>query len=162
VIPTNAPPPVITNAPPPVATNTPPKPQRPETLYGGGDGLYKPYEWDDDGKITAKSKLWLLPAPIKAAQVHRAGEFRPDGTLVRWFSWPGSDVPYPANNRTVDGTALAPAPPSSYYHNGRLKMRQAKATTAGNIFRALDATGGVLAALTIIDPERRQEGRSKK
>ena len=162
--PDSKPEPFVPDPEPPVTPPVvePPKPSEPKPNKGG-DGLYKPYEYED-GKISSRSKMWMLPQGIRAEHVARAGEYRPDGTLVDHFVWPNSKQPFPLNSQPIDGNHIAwEGVPGDYYHPesvGRLKCRQAKADAKGNIFRAFGMDGKVLAEMTIVDPEVRQEGKS--
>ena len=80
---------------------------------------------------------------------------------MKHFVWPNAKIDFPLDSRPIDGNWIAwDGAPEDYYHGGRLKIRQAKASAKGNIFRAFGRRGDMLAEMTIVDPEVRQEGKS--
>jgi len=104
--------------------------------YQGGVGLYKP-----------ESSLWLVN--VKAAQVKTAGEYAPDGRVIKWFRIGGNSEPRADGNQTNGDLP-------GYYHSNQLKLRDAKATASGNTFRAILTDGRVIEK-TIVDRNVRQE-----
>jgi hypothetical protein len=132
--------------PRPTEPEIPDAPAEPgEPVNKGGDGLYKP-----------ESRLWLLPAGIKAPDVGICGEAMPDGD-IRYFRL-GND-----SGQRADGNQK-PGNIDDYYHPpsialGRLKMRDAKASRDGARFLCFGTGGGLLAEMIVKDRDVRQEGR---
>jgi hypothetical protein len=106
--------------------------------YKGGDGLYKP-----------ESRLWLLDAGVRSAQVLQAGEYTPEGTVVRWLRIGGN------SGARADGSQAAADDPG-FYHSNRLKLRDAKVSRSGNRLVATLRDGRKL-QMVIVDREVRQE-----
>jgi len=114
----------------------------PEPVNKGGDGLYKP-----------ESRLWLLPSGIRAPMVYQAYEVA--GDIRRYLRLGENTGPHATGDQwpVIDNPA--------YYHNDRLKMRDAKVTRDGARLEAIDRTGKVLAAMTVEQRDVRQEGRTR-
>lgn len=151
-------------------TPTPPEPEstlKEEATLKGGDGTYKP-----------ESNLWLLPAVnptngkrFTVDQLGIAGEFQDEVGLApvliaREVDGKAMLVPKRfklANsgafrNRDTDGSFRVTDPGTSgYYHNGRLKLRDAKAVNSGSRFLTFDVYGQQIFSKLIIDRNRRQE-----
>jgi len=135
---------------------------------GGGDGLYKPHEWDVDGKVTGNNRLWLLPEknPLNgmrflATHLRYAYEAAPDaeGDVVRWCTWrggkrvDGSHVTF--NEAGIPTSSLTESP--DFYHANKIKIRDAKVTLSGNILLAKDLFNQVVFRKKIFDRDCRQE-----
>lgn len=122
--------------PPPPVEATPE--EEPEPVNKGGWGLYKP-----------ESSLWLAKLGVRAPQVKTAGEYRPDGTVVKWLQLGNRQGP------RADGQQPA-ADSSNYYHSNRLKFRDAKVTASGNTLKLVTRDGKTYTK-TIVDRNVRQE-----
>ncbi len=115
----------------------------PEPINRGGDGLYKP-----------ESSLWLLPRGIRAATIKTAGEYRPDGSLVKWFRLGGNSEPFADGSQPIRDHAGMYHP--QHQDLGGVKLRAARATCSGNVFRTILRDGRVLEKL-IQNKDVRQE-----
>jgi len=120
---------------------------------GGGLGLYKRYEYHEDGERAGASDMWAVPG-IKAVSVGKAGEQNDAGEWVRWFRWPRGVGPHAG--RDIDGSMPA-TEHGDHYVGAAIKLRSAKATRAGAWFVVHDGAGVEIARKRIYDPEVRQE-----
>jgi hypothetical protein len=121
---------------------------------GGGQGLYKRYEYEEDGSVSGTSDVWAVPG-VKSAQVGKAGEQDDAGRWIRWFTWPRGVGDHA--QKPIDGAHLALTEHDDHYVSGMLKLRSAKASRPGAWFVVTDRSGKELARKRIYDPEVRQE-----